>query len=584
MRTARIRNAVAAAWRPALPDVLAGLFFAVLASILVWPSLRNPTGAILGPGGDVIGSLALLRESLAALGESHTGPISGLAYPEGLPIPFAQYLATWPSTGLQAVLFLAIGPEFGLNLFVFGGLLLNGAVTYGFIRWLTGSWWAGVVSGMALMVSPAVLFNVQTAPDFAQLWPLVALIWAATAFARQPTVGRGWLAGSLAAVCIAWNPYWLLMGTVATVWLVGYALFQSVRSSGKWPRPSSITALLGPIVVTYVGFAALLLLGGQSSLRQRDLQEFYVYSARPFEYLRPPPTSMVPELGLPGIRYESGTYFYVSLLLAGFAIVAVTLAIRGRLPEPAAESVLSIGVLGLIAGVFSMPPTADVGGMTVYFPSWFIAQVTTTWRIYGRFGLVVLVAVVLMAGIGLASSLPLLKSNAVRAFAGIAVAILVWLDFGPALPLVGTPVDVEPGVYRLLASQPAGALAEYPLQPSYAGNYEQLYRRKWHGRPLLNGYTHDSAQERRALAIARLSSTTAATLRRLGIRFVVLDRLTADSLAGTSYAPGVPSRAFIRVGQDSRFTLYRVSADPPPARPPTATGRRLLSEVGRTSA
>lgn len=562
MRGSNLRSVAS---RRSRPDFLAVVLFAVLAMIITWPSLRDPIGTILGPGGDVIGSLSLLRESLAAVGEARGGLISGLAYPDGLPIPFAQYLATWPSTGLQALLFVVFGPELGLNIFVLGGLFLNGAVTYGFIRWLTGSCWAGVVSGIALLVSPAVLFNVQTAPDFAQLWPLVALIWAMTAFARHPTVRRALLAGGCAAVCIAWNPYWLLMGTVATAWLLGYVLFEFMRPSGRWPEPAVIAALLGPIVSTYIGFAVLLFLGGQSSLRQRDLQEFYVYSARPFEYLRPSPTSVVPELSLPGIRDEANTYFYVGLLLAGLAIVAVALAIRRRLPDWAARSALSLGGLGLVAGVFSMPPTADLGGMTVYFPSWFIAQITTTWRIYGRFGLVVLVAVVLVAGIGLAGSLDLVKSSIARTLIGTAAAFLVWFDFGPALPLPSTPVDVEPGVYRVLASQPDGAVAEYPLQPNYAGNYEQLYRRKWHGRPLLNGYAHDSEQERRALAITRLSETTAAKLRRLGIRFVVLDRSAADFLAGTPYAPGMPSRSFVRVGQDSRFTLYRVSTGLPAA-------------------
>jgi len=222
-----------------------------------------------------------------------------------------------------------------------------------------------------------------------------------------------------------------------------------------------------------------------------------------------------------GLVREGNLYFYVGLVVAALAAVALLLALTRRAPRPGRDNVLIVGWLGFVALVWSGPPTAQLGAVALPLPSDLVSELTTTWRIYGRFGIVVSFAVCLLAAYGLAGLVRDRRSG-VRAFLLAVAALLVFLDFRE--PRLEVTRIVEPGIYAALEDRPPGAVAEYPLVPAGYSVHEQIFNQDYRGRQVVNGYREGTSAEARALMLARLDDPeTPARLRSLGVGYVVLD-------------------------------------------------------------
>ena len=147
------------------------------------------------------------------------------------------------------------------------------------------------------------------------------------------------------------------------------------------------------------------------------------------------------------------------------AITLVALAVTG--------CVLSLGthtpVYGWLYAIF--PPMSGV-------------------RAAARFGGLFLLAVAMLAGIGLAI-LRAALSRRTAAVIGVAAVLLVTIEALRA-PIRHTRFEGIPGIYRLLANEPGRVvLVEVPFYPPEAifQNAEYVLNSTAHWRPLMNGYS-----------------------------------------------------------------------------------------------
>jgi hypothetical protein len=268
-------------------------------------------------------------------------------------------------------------------------------------------------------------------------------------------------------------------------------------------------------------------------------------------------------LHVPGTRPGISTHYYLGLSLVLLAGIGMATAVRSRSNRARRADVVSLALVGIAALVWSGPPTMSVGSLEVRLPAWYVMGVTTTWRIYGRFGIVVSFATCVLAGIGIAA---LTRRGPVvaRWVAVAAIALVVSLDVWSPTSTYPTKTLEEPAIYAVLRAQPLGSVAEYPIFPLDVGAYDQLYRQEFHHRRLLNGYASGSAAEARALTLSRLDDETAGRLAVLGIRYVVLDTLRAPYEARPP--PGTPTGRYRLIAQDGKWRLYEVvGAGPSPA-------------------
>jgi hypothetical protein len=252
---------------------------------------------------------------------------------------------------------------------------------------------------------------------------------------------------------------------------------------------------------------------------------------------------------------ESGIYLGLTTLALALVAVATALVRRGRLRR--SSDVWLVAWVGVVAAALSAPPTFQPAGITIYMPSWFVFELVPTWRVFSRFGLLVMVAVTLLAAIGLAQILRD-RSRVATLAIGTLVAALVVLDLWTHPSPASSPLP-RPAVYETIARQPPGIVAEYPLFANVIPEYSFALYQGIHHHPILNYYGQETRQEARALWIANLEDPdTAGQLRLLGVRYVVLH---AGVPAGVP-PPGTPGRGFTRIADQDGGTLYRVDAAP----------------------
>jgi hypothetical protein len=558
----------ARAHRRELTLVLASIGYLGFACYLTWPLVTHLSHSIYGAPGDPYGTMAFFSE----LVNHHYNPflpgtISQVAAPTGIPIPWPRDLASAPEIytlyGLTA-LFGAI-PAYGL--YTLAGYTLTGLVTFLFVRRLTGSTWAALIAGWAFAFYPFAAINGQGHLDFVHGWVLMLAVWRMLELLWQPTRRNGLWAGLAVALSMWWSPYFILFGGVT------YAAGTAVAMLLAW-REGRVRSILVPqliaasiVLVFMAGLGALAIAGGGEGIgaRTHTKPELEEYGARPPEYVLPDVQS--PLLGsatrsflrkypLGGAGIESTLYVGVTVIL--LALVAFAAFLRRKLAPRPAKAVPVLWGIALAAAITSMSPEARIFGVWIPLPSHFIAEVSSTWRVYSRFVIIVMLALTALAAIGLGALIrgrPSWVKLAVMSLATIAIPLDLWAPQHGHVYRITTP-----GIYQTLARLPMGLVAEYPLSDSGVDLYKDVFFENAYGKPMINGYEEESAQERLAFSVDLLHSpATAARLATLGVRYVLVN---AKPRSWGWPPSGTPGAGFRLIAHEPHANLYIVTARP----------------------
>jgi hypothetical protein len=205
-------------------------------------------------------------------------------------------------------------------------------------------------------------------------------------------------------------------------------------------------------------------------------------------------------------------------------------------------------VLAIIIGaVFSGPRSALIFGQSIELPAGYITNFTTAWRVFGRFGLVVL------AGTGVLTTLGLARIRR-RFGTGLVLLLLAFMivDLKSASPH---------GFYELQSSAALECLRDLKKGvaieiPTSDQNYEQWDRQSIHGQPLANGAEPGSNWDHVLSELDPAKGETYLRLRYLGIKYVIFDthalkNLDLNLIAKTSKLESTGC-------EDSRFIVFAV--------------------------
>jgi hypothetical protein len=549
--------------------VLATFVYLGFACYLTWPLVTDLSHSIYGAPGDPYGTLAYFRELI----EHHYNPflpgtISQFGAPAGVPISWPRNLASAPELATLYSLSVIFGAIPAYDIYALAGFTLTGVITFLFARRLTGNSWAALIAGWAFAFYPFADINGRGHPDNIQGWLLVLAVWRMVELMWHPTRRNGLLAGLAVTLCMWWSPYFILFGGVLYVTVTLVALVSAWRGGGLRSvlMPQLIAALV--VCVFLAGLGVLSTTGEVEGIgaRTHSTQELEFYAARPLEYLLPDVKSPLfgsdtrPVLeGYPAAGEGIETTLYVGDTVLLLALVALAALIRRRLAPRLGKVVLALSLIAAVGVVTSMSPVVRIFGVSVPFPSHFIAQITTTWRVYSRFVIVVMFALAVLAAVGL-DALTRKRSRWVRigvmVFATVVIPLDLWASQHGNVDKISTP-----GIYKTLARQPMGLVAEYPLAANSYDNYSDLLFQSAYGKPLTGGYLEGSFQERLAYSLAVLSNpSTAPRLATLGVRYVVLDATPASW--GEWPAAGKPGAGFRLIAHEPYADLYIVTARP----------------------
>lgn len=476
--TARpVKGAKLPAW--AIPLLL----MIALAVIHTWPLALAPGTYSRNDNGD-----AQLNEWILAWVE-HTLPRdpmrlfqANIFYPAHDVLAFSEPLIV-PAILGAPIAWLSGSPVLVYNLMMIAGFALSALAAYVLaLRW-THDRLASLLAGTAFA------FNTHTLTRLAHVQALhiYGLPMALLATDRLITEGRArhgvWLAAWM--IVLAYTSGYLL---VFASMVVAIAVLVRVR---EWlPRWRAVLTSLA--VAT--GLAALVILPlwipyHRAATEQgmvRSLEAVAEYSATPKGYLA--------AAGTIHVSTWSGRFFkdpvdsfFPGVVLIVMATTAVALAFRRGGND--GQTVTRRRVLMLIA-IAAAGVVLSFGTATpVYGWIYRIFPPMHGLRAAARFGNLFLLAMALLAAIGLAQLRRRMPSGTAAAI-GVA-AILVANAEALRAPFVYRPFTGIPRLYTLLADQPHVVLAEVPFYPRQAvfENAEYVLNSTAHWRPLMNGYS-----------------------------------------------------------------------------------------------
>src|SRR5262249_11888610 len=149
----------------------------------------------------------------------------------------------------------------------------------------------------------------------------------------------------------------------------------------------------------------------------------------------------------------------VALAIVGFVLVLRRNALTTRTPL-LRYFLVCITVLLPVAFIWSMKAKTSILGVDVPMPSYFAGHITTFWRVYARFGVLVLFACGVLAALVIPWLLRLRRPWAtglvVLAFAAI------FVEHAVSIPTI-YKLTPPPAWAQWLKQQPFGSVANYPL-------------------------------------------------------------------------------------------------------------------------
>jgi hypothetical protein len=187
--------------------------------------------------------------------------------------------------------------------------------------------------------------------------------------------------------------------------------------------------------------------------------------------------------------------------------------------------------------------------------------VTTVFRATGRFALVAMLGLSVFAAFGAAH---LLRGDRRRTTVVLTVvmASLVGADLWN-LQAPGPTRVRPPTIAKLLAAQPSGIVAAYPITTALdAGSQDEFFQDAF-GQALFNGWHKNSATESRKIELQTLTAPdTPAKLAAYRVRYVLLHKLAPKVRPAGYPVPGAQIPGLRWLGADAKYTLYQVTARP----------------------
>ena len=282
------------------------------------------------------------------------------------------------------------------------------------------------------------------------------------------------------------------------------------------------------------------------NLYHRPFEDLFSQSAKPLSYLLPsafhPIFGKVTEqfLGSPlyGESFTEHT-LYLGWIPLGLAFVAVKKwQKRRKLQKQLTAGTVPVGdcpsdkenfymgffiFLAIVAWLFSQPPWWNIGPVKLHMPSFFMYKILPMYRAYCRFGIVVMLAVAVLAGFGLKFVLERCKTRKTKIALATLFCGLVLFEFWNWPPYKVIDVSKAPAVYDWLKGQPDDlVIAEYPLDADTPNEMYKFYQTK-HEKKIINGTIPGTNANKIAQTIVKLSEPeTASRLKWMGVKYVLV--------------------------------------------------------------
>jgi hypothetical protein len=522
-----------------------------------WPVSLRFSSAIDGNHGDATGSIydmwTLIRNSKGPL-SSFTNQLIG--YPFGVNVNGSsgfsafsiQYPAKWIAQLSNEVV--------SYNIVMSIGLVLPGFLMYVALRRRGHLVLTACIGGMAFTLFPFHLVAATSWTTLAQTWWLPVAIIVLDNFRKEPRCGSVVWLFLVVLGSSTTNGYIGLMVIVltGTVLIHDFLFVVSVR---QWAI-AHLQRKTGIATIALTSAASLVLIpkvvGVMRDSVSRDPAELKVWGLRLNELLQPGPLrKFFPHLydrlvigpGHGSNLAEQSQFIGYSVLAFLLVGIFVSLAHRQILR-------LSREILVLVMGLwFAMSQGIIFLGSHLPIPGRILMELAPVWRVYSRFGLLIMLASVCLSAVGLDWIFRRVNHLPVRVL--VFTAIATWTAIDLTIHVPGSHVHFIPPAYVKELDKVSGAVAFYPLSGvDEVLMYERRFWQREHGLPMINGDHKTDLQLRAEGLDDHRIEGLGAKLADLGVRWVIIHRskLPVDVLDTPS------DSSLTEVWRDNEYTLY----------------------------
>jgi hypothetical protein len=533
---------------PMRDRVLALVAFTVLTCGMMWPQVRN-IGDSAVPHQDTYFNMWRLHWIAHALATSPTNLFNAnIFYPEPRTLLFSDAMLV--QGGIAApLIWFGVRPVLVHNIMLLGAIVVSAATMFALVHYLTRSRGAALLAGAIFGFAP---YRFEHIMHMELQWTM----WIPLAFlAVHRTLDSGRVRDGL--ICSGAVVLQMLSSVYYGVYLATLLAFGSLLLQiGKpWPaiRRAVVPLAAGAVLaVALIGIYARPYLLARDRVGERPLDQVRTFAARPADYLVTLPTNWL--YGRWQTRGEMERHLFIGAVPFLLAVVAVLLRHPSR-----------VIIVYALVGIAAFEASLGLRGYSYSFLYQFVSPFRGL-RAPARLGIFVVFSLAVLAGFGYSF---LAASFRVRRRLVLLVLLLtaILIEYFTTVTLVRYPNAVPP-VYRLLASQPPGVVAEFPMprvdglpgqDPKYA------YLSIFHWKPLINGYSgfYPANYLRRLPDLRRFPEPfSLRVLRRADVRYLVIhesgyaDRVLYEEILSTlDEAEGVRNLGAFSDGEGSA-TVY----------------------------
>ncbi len=484
----------------------------------------------------------------------HVNPISYIACPFGFEYLIFGYLFF----SINLVLALLTNPVFTYNFQILANFILAAFFTYLLVLTITKNRFCALLSGLIFGFCPYIFVRGWQHLSETYLWMTPMALWLLFALKEKSTRARKilFVASIILSGIVLGTAYYtvviiitFLCYFIARVFMIRQPLSNTQAYSRDYFKNIILLLCIG------YGFSALqywafiknaILLGHTKASAfnpyHRSFDDLFAMSAKPLSYFLP--SSVHPLFG-------KFTQFFVGSELYGKSFTEHTLYLgwvpmilafaafrrwrRNRKAQgqssksgdsPFARENFYIGFfifLAIVAWLFSQPPWWKLAGLKLYMPSSFMYNIIPMFRAYCRFGIVLMLAVAVLAGFGLKSLLEKFKAKQTQQIFTALCCGLVLFEFWNWPPYKVIDVSRFSVAYYWLKEQPKDTIiAEYPLDADSPNETYRFYQ-IMHEKKIINFTIPGTEANRFAQAITELSSPyTAGILKWMGVKYVLV--------------------------------------------------------------
>src|SRR5262245_24240367 len=445
-----------------------GALFLVLTCAMMWPQVRHIHDSAVSHQ-DIYFNMWRLEWLAHALATSPRDLFNGnIFYPEPRTLAFSDAMLLQGVIAAPLV-WLGMPPVLLHNIMLLGAIVVSATAMFALVLYLTASRGAALLAGTIFAFAPYRFEHIMHMELQWTMWmPLAFLALHKTIDGSRIRHGLG-VGAAVALQVLSCIYYGIFLATLLPVSAVLLLLGQSLANIRRVAVPLTAGVILA---FALVGPYARPYLHARDRVGERPAEQVNVFAARPSDYFIVPPENWL--YGRWQTRGEGERRLFPGAVACLLAVVAVLLRPPSR-----------IVLMYLLGAVVAFELSLGLRGFLYPVLHEHVA-VFRGLRAPARLGIFVVFFLAVLSGFGYTNLVAALRARS-RVIVLVILLSAVLLEYFTTLSLVTYP-NITPPIYRLLASQPPGVVAEFPTaRPGLDAKY--AYLSIFHWKPLVNGYS-----------------------------------------------------------------------------------------------